>query len=98
MLEIPTPRWTTLQAKELGLAPPDMAADTIQERAWTSPIWYTPSDEARKGAKPGTTVADLKEKGAVALNDTQLKQLIEEKSVWLQDTMAGDKYMMIFGA
>ena len=63
VLEIPTPRWTTIQAKKLGIAPPDVVAATIQERAWGSPIWYTPSAEARKSAKPGITVADLKKQG-----------------------------------
>jgi len=98
VLEIPTPRWTTIQAKQLGIAPPDVVAATIQERAWTSPIWYTPSAEARKNAKPGITVADLKKKGAVALDDAQLKTLIVDKSTWLENTVTGDKYMIIYGA
>ncbi len=98
VLEIPTPRWTTLQAKQLGIAPPDVVAATIQERAWGSPIWYTPSAEARKNAKPGLTVANLKKKGAKALNDAQLKALIVKKSTWLQNTVTGDKYMIIYGA
>ena len=98
VLEIPTPRWTTIQAKKLGVAPPDVVAATIQERAWSSPIWYTPSEEARRNAKQGTTVADLKKKGALALNDAQLKALIVEKSTWLQNNVTGDKYMIIYGA
>jgi len=98
VLEIPTPRWTTIQAAKLGIAPPDVVSPTLQERAWGSPIWYTPSAEARKNARPGFTVADLKKKGAAALDDDQLKALIVEKSVWLQNTVSGEKYMIIYGA
>ena len=44
------------------------------------------------------TVADLKKKGAVALNDAQLKALIVDKSTWLENTVTGDKYQIIYGA
>ena len=53
VLEIPTPRWTLIQAVKSGLPPPDVVPLTGQERAWTSPIWYTPSAEARKNAPGG---------------------------------------------
>jgi hypothetical protein len=98
VLEIPTPRWTTIQAAKLGIAPPDVVAATVQERAWSSPIWYAPDAAARKQAAPGVTVADLKKKGATPLNDAQLKALVVEKSVWFQNTVTGDKQMIIYGA
>src|SRR5262245_47289521 len=89
VIEIPTPRWTTIQAKEIGVMPPDVVPPTLQERAWSSPIWYAPSSEALKGVKRGTTIDDLKKQGAVALTSDQIKTLIVGKTVWVQNNVTG---------
>jgi hypothetical protein len=97
VLQIPTPRWTTYDAKALGVAPPSNVPATIQDRAWTSPIWYTPTAEMRANASRGLTVADLTQKGAAPLNDMQLRQLVLGKTLTVRNTVTNERIEISYG-
>jgi hypothetical protein len=107
VLEIPTPRWTAIQAVEVGVPVPTTATSlgvvqpiqtTVQERAWSSPIWYTPTADARRSAPAGTKVTELKEKGAVTLDDAQLKELVVGKVLTVRNAVTGQRFQILYGS
>jgi hypothetical protein len=59
VIQIPTPRWTTYDAKKLGVPLPTRVPPTVQERAWTSPIWYSPSASQARAYRGPVRVAAL---------------------------------------
>jgi hypothetical protein len=97
VLEIPTPRWTLLQSHQQGVAPPNGVTLTVQERAWSSPIWFTPTAKARLGRDPGLLVDDLKMQGAKMLNTDELQRLVVGKTIGVENTVSGRRYDIFYG-
>jgi hypothetical protein len=42
VIQIPSPRWTAYDCKRYGIKMPDYVPMTVTDRAYTSPVWYTP--------------------------------------------------------
>ena len=43
VIQIPSPRWTAYDQKRYGIKMPDYVPMTVTDRAYTSPIWYSPA-------------------------------------------------------
>jgi hypothetical protein len=97
VIQIPTPRWTTYDAKKLGVPPLSSVPVSVQERAWTSPIWFSPTNDAAKKSAAGMTVATLKQQGAIALDDAALKTLIAGKTLKIRNNVTNQEFEILYG-
>ena len=43
VIQIPSPRWTAYDQKRFGIKMPDYVPMTVTDRAYTSPIWFSPA-------------------------------------------------------
>ena len=84
VLEIPTARWSMYDAKELGIAHPADLHKTIQDRAYTSPIWY----DSHPKASPNVETL------AKELNVTYLDRTEEQTKIFKELPIEGPVLML----
>ena len=101
ILEIPTPRWSTYDAVRHGKPIPDNAPASVQQRAWTSPVWYTPSENDRAGrpaAEGMYTVAQLADRGIRPMTDEEIRAVTVGRTVRSVNLITGFEATLHYGA
>ena len=98
ILEIPTPRWSTYDAVRHQQPFNTAVPATVQQRAWASPIWYTPSEQDR-GARPEPaeeilTVPRLADRGIRAMTDDEIREVTVGRTVQTVNLVTGQSATM----
>ncbi|MFY0691320.1 MAG: DUF3604 domain-containing protein [Paracoccaceae bacterium] len=98
VLQIPTPRHSVYDAVALGIDPEETGHPAIiQDRAYSSPIWYTPAPEIRADVtpielpEPLKTVEDILADGYAQMTGAGLQDLVGQ-SVTLQNLVTGQSF------
>jgi hypothetical protein len=100
ILEIPTPRWSTYDAVRHGKQLPTTVPASVQQRAWTSPIWYTPSDRDRTGrpaAEGMYTIAQLADRGIHPMTDDQIRDVTVGRTLRSVNLLTGFEATLHYG-
>jgi hypothetical protein len=101
ILEIPTPRWSTYDAVQHGKPLPDNVPASVQQRAWTSPVWYTPSEQdrdLRPAAEGMFTAAQLADRGIHPMTDEEIRAVTVGRTVRSANLITGFEATLHYGA
>ena len=101
ILEIPTPRWSTYNAVRHGKPLPDAVPASVQQRAWTSPVWYTPTEQDRAGrpaAEGLYTVAQLANRSIGPMTDEEIRAVTVGRTVRSVNLITGFEATLHYGA